>query len=51
MPKQIYDIKLITTLSIECVVNNSYKRKGNIQISDDMIQKGLLKLLTQLSYK
>ena len=29
----------------------SYKRKDNIKLLDDMIQKGLLKFLTQLSNK
>ena len=45
--------KLFTTLIIECARENffSYKRKENIQASDDMIQKGLLKLLTQLLNK
>ena len=44
--------KLCTASSIECAGEFfSYKGKDNIQVSDDMIHKGLLKRLTQLSNK
>ena len=42
-----------TTLNEECVDENfnPYKRKDNNQLSEDMIQSGLLKKLSQLSNK
>ena len=43
--KESKTTKLFSTLNIECVGECfSYKRKDNIQLSDDMIQKGLLKI-------
>ena len=42
-----------TTLGNECIGENiySYKRKDNIQLSDDIFQSGLLNFLSQLSNK
>ena len=43
--------KLFTTVNRECVgpTFNSYKRQDNIQISDDLIQKGCFKSLSQIT--
>ena len=42
--KNVKTTKLFTTVNRECVgpTFNSYKRQDNIQISDDLSQKGLL---------
>ena len=44
--------KKITILSKEFAVLKfyPYKRKDNIHLSDDLIQKGLLKILIQISF-
>ena len=44
---------MFTTVNRECVgpTFTSYKRQDNIQISDDLSQKGLLKLLSQITEK
>ena len=45
--------KMVTILNREWVSSqfHLYKRKNNIRLSDDLIEKGLLQLLIQISNK